>query len=115
MIGPKIVLTLKNSDFSTLKTCSCPFVRYFRTLFWDDITKIWDENIVYLTFLTEKKHVLDQYDVCLLNFHQQIMVISSQNKVRKYRTKVHEQVYYISYKRYLLTCYCMYLHPNYFF
>ena len=30
-----------------LQTCSCPFVRYFRTLFWDDITIIRDENIVY--------------------------------------------------------------------
>ena len=27
-----------------------------------------------------------------INFHQQIFVISSQNKVRKYRTKGHEQV-----------------------
>ena len=26
--------------FLLLKTCSCPFVRYFRTLFWDDITII---------------------------------------------------------------------------
>ena len=24
------------SLFSLLKTCSCPFVRYFRTLFWDE-------------------------------------------------------------------------------
>ena len=30
-----------------LKTCSYHFVRYFRTLFWDDITIIWNENIVY--------------------------------------------------------------------
>ena len=41
------------------KTCSCPFVRYFRTLFWDDITIIWNENIVYF-FNLEKKPVLDQ-------------------------------------------------------
>ena len=26
--------------------CSCPFVSYFRTLFWDDVTIIGDENIV---------------------------------------------------------------------
>ena len=32
------------------------FVRYFRTLLWDDITIIWDENI----FNREKKPVLDQ-------------------------------------------------------
>ena len=36
------------------KTCSsCP-VRYLETLFWDDITKFWDENLLLLTFLTEK-------------------------------------------------------------
>ena len=44
---------------STLKTCSYPFVRYFRTLSWDDITIIWDENIVYF-FNSEKKTVLNQ-------------------------------------------------------
>ena len=55
------------------KTCSCPFVQYFCTLFWD-------ENIVY--FLTEKKKpVLDRGP---------IIVKSSQNNVRKYRTKRHE-------------------------
>ena len=53
----------------SLKTCSCPFVRYFRTLFWDDITIIWDENIVYF-----------------FNWE-------TQNSVRKYRTKGHEQVF----------------------
>ena len=26
------------------KTCSCPLVQYFGTLFWDDITIFWDEN-----------------------------------------------------------------------
>ena len=36
---------------------------------------------------------MDQQEVCLLNFHQQIIVISSQNNVRKYRTKEHEQVF----------------------
>ena len=35
-------------QFWPYETCSFPFVRYFRTLFWDDITIIWDENIVYL-------------------------------------------------------------------
>ena len=29
------------------KSCSCPLVRCFRTLFLDDIMIIWDENIVY--------------------------------------------------------------------
>ena len=63
------------------KTCSYPFVQYFCTLFWDDITTIWEDNNVY--FFTEKKNVLDQ----------QIIIISSQTNVRKYRTKEHEQVY----------------------
>ena len=71
-----------------LKTCSChcPLVRYFRTLFWDDITKIWNENIVYFV-KWEKNPVLDQQEVCLLNFQQQIIVKASQNKVQKIRYK----------------------------
>ena len=76
------------------KTFSFPFVRYFRILFWDDITIIWDENIVYF-FNWEKIPVLDQWEVCLLNFHQQIFAISSQNNVLKYRTKGHEQVFWL--------------------
>ena len=35
--------TQKNNS----KTCSCPYVQYFHKLFWDDITIIWNENIVY--------------------------------------------------------------------
>ena len=58
---------------------------------WDDITIIWDENIVSF-FNWEKKTVLDQKEVCLLNFHQQTMVISSPNNVQKYCTKRQEQV-----------------------
>ena len=30
---------------SSLKTCSCPLLRYFGTLFRDDITIFWDENL----------------------------------------------------------------------
>ena len=66
------------------KTCSCPFVWYFRALFWDDITIIWDENI----FLTEKKSVLDQLEACYL------IVI---NKLSWYHPKITYE--YISYKR----------------
>ena len=29
-----------SGNFFYKKTCSCPFVQYFRTLFWDDITII---------------------------------------------------------------------------
>ena len=78
---------------------------------WYHDTIVWDENINYF-FNWEKKTVLgpirslfqgahyeltniflsfEVYNVvCLLNFHQQIIVISSQNNVRKYRTKGHE-------------------------
>ena len=35
------------SEGLTLQACSCPFIRYFCPVFWDDITIIWDENIVY--------------------------------------------------------------------
>ena len=34
--------------------CSCGPVCYLGTLFWDDITKFWDENLILLTFLTRK-------------------------------------------------------------
>ena len=36
---------------------------------------------------------MDLSEVCLLNFHQQIIAISSQNNVQKYRTKGHDQVF----------------------
>ena len=32
------------------ETCSCRPVYYFGTLFWDDITKFWDENLLLFTF-----------------------------------------------------------------
>ena len=47
-------------------------------------------NILFTFFHLEKKPVLDKKEGCLLNFHQQIIVISSQNNVQKYRTKGHE-------------------------
>ena len=31
---------------SSLKTCSLPLLQYFGTLFWDDITIFWDENLL---------------------------------------------------------------------
>ena len=37
-----------------LKTCSCCLLRYFGTLFWDDFTKVWDENLSLFTFLIGK-------------------------------------------------------------
>ena len=36
-VGP---FTYKNEEISDNKTCSCPLVRYFHTLFWDDIAII---------------------------------------------------------------------------
>ena len=50
------------------KRCSCPF----GTIIWDDVTKIWDENLLLFTFFnwqTEKKPVLDQSEVCLPKYH----------------------------------------------
>ena len=46
---------------------------------------------ILFTFLTEKKPCLGPIKSLLLNFHQQIIMISSQNNVQKYRTKGHEQ------------------------
>ena len=50
---------------------------------------------ILFTFLTEKKQLFwtNKKFVYLLNFHQQIIVISSQNNIQKYRTKGHEQNY----------------------
>ena len=45
------------------------------------------------TFLNEKKTRFGPIRSLFTNFHQQIIVISSQNNVRKYRTKEHEEVY----------------------
>ena len=55
----KLFLKYEREKIWWKETCSCPSVRYFCTLFWDDITIIWDENIFY--FLNwEKKPDLDQ-------------------------------------------------------
>jgi hypothetical protein len=43
----KVYQSMRGHIIGDHKTCLCPFVQYFRTLFWDDITIIWDENIVY--------------------------------------------------------------------
>ena len=67
------------------KTYSCRPVRYFGTLYLDDITIFWDENLslfIFFNWQTEKKPVLDQCNrkfVYLLS--QQIFVpkITSEN------------------------------------
>ena len=33
----KACVNFDKSVIQQLQTCSCPFVRYFRTLFWDDV------------------------------------------------------------------------------
>ena len=74
------------------KTCSCPFVRYFRTLFWDDIMIIcWWELSKQISYWS-KTGFFSQLKKSTI-FSSQIIVISFQNNVRKYRTKGHEQVF----------------------
>ena len=51
---------------------------------------------ILFTFVTEKKTYFGPIRSLLLNFHQQIMVILSQNNVQKYRTKGHEQVFEVN-------------------
>ena len=54
---------------------------------------IWGENIVYF-FSTEETNLFwTNKKFVLLNFYQQIIVISSQNNVQKYRTKRNEQIF----------------------
>ena len=47
------VPTTVDSHILWFETCSCRPVCYFETLFWDDITKFRDENLLF-TFLTGK-------------------------------------------------------------
>ena len=67
------------------ETCSCRPVCYFEKLFWDDITKFWDENLLF-TFLTGKlrKNLFwtNKNFVYLLIYHNKY---SSQSNVPKYR------------------------------
>jgi hypothetical protein len=69
---------LPNAFYSYVyKTCSCRPVRYFGTLFWDDITIFWDEHLLLLRFGPIRS---------LFNYHHnklssQTIVISSKNKV----------------------------------
>ena len=39
-----------STKVGNIKTFSCRPVRYFGTLFWDDITLFWDEICYYLLF-----------------------------------------------------------------
>ena len=72
---------LPNAFYSYVyKTCSCGPVRYFGTLFWDDITIFWDEHLLLLRFGPIRS---------LFNYHHnklssQNIVISSKHNVRKY-------------------------------
>ena len=48
--------TISQSFWCRHKACSCPLLWYFGTLFFDDITIFWDENLLW--FWTEKKENL---------------------------------------------------------
>ena len=52
-------MALKKGVSIVQETCSCRPIHYFGTLFWDDITKFWDENL-FSNWQTEKNPVLDQ-------------------------------------------------------
>ena len=53
-----LISTKGGADYLKLAR-SCRPVRYFGTLFWDDITIFWDENLSF-NWQTEKNPVLDQ-------------------------------------------------------
>ena len=74
------------------KTCSWPFVRYFRTLFWDDIKIICCWKLSKQISQLSKKVFFSQLKN-LTRFSSQIIVISSQNNVWTSPMKGHEQVY----------------------
>ena len=53
-------MALKKGVSIVQETCSCRAIHYFETLFWDDITKFWDENSLLFSLLTGKvrKHLV---------------------------------------------------------
>ena len=51
----------------SLSTCSCPFVQHFPTLFCDDVTIIWNENIFY--FFNGEENLLCIFINKLLWYH----------------------------------------------
>ena len=76
----KYLFTNFNQGLANLaKTCSC---RPVCTLFWDDITKFWDENLLLCIYFLKWKTASDQEEVCLPKYLNKFL---SQNNVRKYR------------------------------
>ena len=70
---------------------------FFYTIFLYVILGWYHNNLGWkycLIFWLRKKPILDQEVVYLLDFQQQIIMISSQNKVQKNRTIGHEQVFW---------------------
>ena len=53
------------------KTCSCPLIRYFGTLFWNDITIFYDENHVNKLLIGRKQVFFSQLKI-ITNFHSKI-------------------------------------------
>jgi hypothetical protein len=70
-------------------TCSCFLVRYFETLFWDDLTIFWDKQSKQTSY-SSKTSFFSQLKI-IVKFSSQNIVISSQNYIPKHRTKGHEQ------------------------
>ena len=52
VLGEGWASPLKGINIKQQETCSCRPVRYFGTLFWNDIMRIWNENLLLFTFLT---------------------------------------------------------------
>ena len=49
-------MLILSKDKSRCKTCSCPFIRYFRTLFWDILSQLFVcENYVNKLFIGPKQ------------------------------------------------------------
>ena len=75
----------------SIETCSCPFARYFRKLFWDDIEIICWWKLSKQTSYWSKTGFFSQLKKQTI-FSSQIIVVS-QNNIQKYGTKGHEQVF----------------------
>ena len=83
------ILTTNYDYYCCLETCSCCPVRYFGTLFWDDIANFWDENSLLFTFLTGKLWKN------LFWTNRKFIYLLSEQILSKILSRQHEKVCYV--------------------
>ena len=89
-----IITTYLNT--ATTESFSCSPGWYFGTLFWDDITMFWDENLLCTYFLFQLRKIYYHN-----KFSSQNIVTSSQNNIPKYHPGRHEKDFRVCKKHYV--------------